>query len=155
MTSVPLRCVTYSPGRSRELAACARPNTNCLWPQWRHGGANRPPAGRLPTCPASCTRRRLLSDVCVPGQVNYRESISREADIHYTHKKQSGGAGQYADISVRFEPGEPGSGFTFRSDIKGGAVSLLLLAAAPPRDAGGVGSGGSRAWLGPTCQGRL
>ena len=91
----------------------------------------------------------------MPGQVNYRESISREADIHYTHKKQSGGAGQYADISVRFEPGEPGSGFTFRSDIKGGAVSRLLLAAAPPRDAGGVGSGSSRAWLGPTCQGRL
>ena len=56
-------------------------------------------------------------------QVNYRESISRPADIHYTHKKQSGGAGQYADISVKFEPGEPGSGFTFRSDIKGGAVS--------------------------------
>ena len=55
-------------------------------------------------------------------QVNYRESISRMADIHYIHKKQSGGAGQFADISVRFEPGEPGSGFTFRSEIKGGAV---------------------------------
>ena len=63
------------------------------------------------------------------GQVNYRESISRPADIHYIHKKQSGGAGQFADISVRFEPGEAGSGFTFRSDIKGGAVSPLCLLA--------------------------
>ena len=59
-------------------------------------------------------------------QVNYRESISRPADIQYTHKKQSGGAGQFADISVKFEPGEPSSGFTFRSEIKGGAVSLSL-----------------------------
>ena len=71
---------------------------------------------------------------CTLRQVNYRESISRAADIHYTHKKQSGGAGQYADISVKFEPGEPGSGFTFRSDIKGGAVSLPCLQPLYPGD---------------------
>ena len=60
-------------------------------------------------------------DVGAP-QVNYRESISRKADIRYVHKKQSGGSGQFADIALRFEPGEPGTGFEFRSEIKGGVV---------------------------------
>ena len=59
-------------------------------------------------------------------QVNYRESISRVADVKYIHKKQSGGSGQFADVSIKFEPGEPGSGFEFRSEIKGGVVGLLL-----------------------------
>ena len=63
-------------------------------------------------------------------QVNYRESISRVADVHYTHKKQSGGAGQFADIYVKFEPGEPQSGFVFRSEIKGGAVRACCLVSA-------------------------
>ena len=57
-----------------------------------------------------------------PPQVNYRESISKSTDITYTHKKQSGGSGQFANISVKFEPGEPGTGFEFVSDIKGGAI---------------------------------
>ena len=60
-------------------------------------------------------------DVGAP-QVNYRESISQLADIKYTHKKQSGGSGQFAEVSIRFEPGEPGTGFEFRSEIKGGTV---------------------------------
>lgn len=55
-------------------------------------------------------------------QVNYRESISQMADIKYVHKKQSGGSGQFAEVSIRFEPGEAGTGFEFRSDIKGGTV---------------------------------
>jgi elongation factor G len=64
---------------------------------------------------------KVECDVGAP-QVNYRESISRPNDIRYTHKKQSGGSGQFADVAIRFEPGEPGSGFVFRSEIKGGAV---------------------------------
>ncbi|XP_057811282.1 elongation factor G-2, chloroplastic [Salvia miltiorrhiza] len=55
-------------------------------------------------------------------QVNYRESISKVTEVKYVHKKQSGGAGQFADITVRFEPLEAGSGYEFKSEIKGGAV---------------------------------
>jgi len=69
--------------------------------------------------------KREFSVSCEVGapQVNYRESISRPADIKYTHKKQSGGSGQFAEVAIKFEPGEMGSGFEFRSEIKGGTVS--------------------------------
>jgi elongation factor G len=55
-------------------------------------------------------------------QVAYRETISRKAEIDYTHKKQTGGTGQFARVKLVFEPGEPGSGFIFESSIVGGAV---------------------------------
>ncbi len=55
-------------------------------------------------------------------QVAYREALTKPFEIVYTHKKQTGGAGQYAEIKVLFEPGERGTGFVFEDKIKGGNV---------------------------------
>jgi elongation factor G len=55
-------------------------------------------------------------------QVAYRETISKVAEIDYTHKKQTGGSGQYARIKLRFEPLLPGGGYEFENDVVGGAV---------------------------------
>jgi len=55
-------------------------------------------------------------------QVAYRETITKQASIDYTHKKQSGGAGQFAKVVLEFEPLEKGSGVKFESKIVGGRV---------------------------------
>ena len=55
-------------------------------------------------------------------QVAYRETLSREFLCDYTHKKQSGGSGQYARVKIRFEPLEPGSGYEFVNEVVGGSV---------------------------------
>jgi len=55
-------------------------------------------------------------------QVAYRETITQEVEDSYTHKKQSGGSGQFGKIDYRIKPGEPGSGFAFSSSVVGGNV---------------------------------
>jgi elongation factor G len=55
-------------------------------------------------------------------QVAYRETITRPAEVDYTHRKQTGGAGQFARVRLVFEPGERGSGFVFNNKVVGGSV---------------------------------
>ncbi|HYA71580.1 MAG TPA: elongation factor G [Roseiarcus sp.] len=55
-------------------------------------------------------------------QVAYREKLTKRTEINYTHKKQTGGTGQFAKVTIVFEPAEPGAGSSFESKIVGGAV---------------------------------
>ena len=55
-------------------------------------------------------------------QVAYRETITRTAEVDYTHKKQTGGTGQFARVKLVFEPQPAGSGFVFQNKVVGGAV---------------------------------
>jgi elongation factor G len=55
-------------------------------------------------------------------QVAYREYLGKPVDVDYTHKKQSGGTGQFGRVKVKVTPGERGSGFVFKDEIKGGNI---------------------------------
>lgn len=52
----------------------------------------------------------------------YRETISKPADVHYRHRKQTGGAGQFADVKLTIQPNGRGQGFSFGETVKGGVV---------------------------------
>ena len=62
-------------------------------------------------------------------QVAYRETITRKAEVDYTHKKQTGGAGQFARVVLEIEPNEPGKGYEFTSTVVGGAVPKEFIPA--------------------------
>jgi elongation factor G len=55
-------------------------------------------------------------------QVAYREKLTKRTEINYTHKKQTGGTGQFAKVTIVFEPSDPGVGSSFESKIVGGSV---------------------------------
>jgi elongation factor G len=62
-------------------------------------------------------------------QVAYRETLSKPMSIKYTHKKQTGGSGQFAEVTIEFEPLEPGSGFVFENEVVGGAIPKEFIPA--------------------------
>src|SRR6202044_2944237 len=74
-------------------------------------------------------------------QVAYREKITRPATVDYTHKKQTGGHGQFARIKVIAEPSEPGAGFVFENEIVGGSVPREFFPAVEKGLEGSLGSG--------------
>ncbi|MDP3317414.1 MAG: elongation factor G, partial [Devosia sp.] len=74
-------------------------------------------------------------------QVAYREAITRMVEHDYTHKKQSGGSGQFARIKFRIEPNEPGKGFEFVSEVIGGNVPKEYVPGVQKGVASVMGSG--------------
>ena len=55
-------------------------------------------------------------------QVAYRETLSKPVTVDYTHKKQTGGSGQFARVKIEYEPLPPGSGFVFENEVVGGSI---------------------------------
>jgi elongation factor G len=73
------------------------------------------------------TLDRMRTEFGVEGnmgkpQVAYRETIGKPIEYTYTHKKQTGGSGQYAEVKIIFEPRERGEGFEFKDEVVGGSV---------------------------------
>ena len=73
-------------------------------------------------------RKGLVLQVGAP-QVHYRECITKTIEWDYTHKRQTRDTGEYAKVKIRFEPGEPDSGFEFKNAMRGGAVPEAFIPA--------------------------
>ncbi|WP_112816246.1 elongation factor G [Ensifer sp.] len=64
-----------------------------------------------------------------PPSPTYRETVLKPSDVHYRHRKQTGGAGQFADVKLSVHPNERGGGFSFNETVKGGAVPRNFIPA--------------------------
>ena len=64
-----------------------------------------------------------------PPRIAYRETITRPAEGHYRHKKQTGGAGQFGEVYLRVRPKQRGAGFEFKDEVVGGAIPYNLIPA--------------------------
>ncbi|MHC3993623.1 elongation factor G [Thiomicrolovo sp. ZZH C-3] len=71
---------------------------------------------------------KVEAEVGAP-QVAYRESIKNEVEQEYKYAKQSGGRGQFGHVYLRIKPGEPGSGYVFHNEIKGGVIPKEFIPA--------------------------
>jgi elongation factor G len=96
------------------------------------------PSFRVNTDPES--GQTIIKGMGAP-QVAYREKITRPATVDYTHKKQTGGHGQYARVKITAEPAAPGTGFEFENEIVGGSVPKEFIPAVEKGLEGVMGSG--------------
>ena len=75
-------------------------------------------------------QQQYKMDVSVkPPKIPYRETITRRAEGHCRHKKQTGGAGQFGEVFLRIEPLPRGTGFQFASEVKGGVIPTVFIPA--------------------------